>query len=60
MSTIAVAAATGAGFVREIFTGAYAPDMGLWNPDAGATIRYRNRLGRDDLALLFNTNRQMR
>jgi uncharacterized protein len=54
MSTIAVAAATGAAFVREIFTGAYASDMGLWTPDAGTAIRYRNRLGRDDLALLFN------
>jgi membrane complex biogenesis BtpA family protein len=56
VSTIAVAAATGAAFVREIFTGAYASDMGLWTPDAGAAIRYRNRLGRDDLALLFNVS----
>jgi uncharacterized protein len=56
MATIAVAAATGAGFVREIFTGTYASDMGLWTPDAGAAIRYRNRLGRDDLALLFNVS----
>ena len=28
--------------------------MGLWNPDAGAAFRYRDRLGRRDLALLFN------
>jgi uncharacterized protein len=56
MSTIAVAAATGAAFVREIFTGAYASDMGLWAPDAGAAMRYRNRLGRADLALLFNVS----
>jgi uncharacterized protein len=56
MSTIAVAAATGAAFVREIFTGAYASDMGLWTPDAGAAMRYRNRLGRGDLALLFNVS----
>jgi uncharacterized protein len=54
MSTIAVAAATGASFVREIFTGAYASDMGFWSPDAGAAVRYRNRLDRGDLALLFN------
>ncbi|NOZ33110.1 MAG: BtpA/SgcQ family protein [Alphaproteobacteria bacterium] len=54
MSTIALAAATGASFVREIFTGTYASDMGPWNPDAGKAMRYRDRLGRSDLAMLFN------
>jgi membrane complex biogenesis BtpA family protein len=54
MASVALAAATGARFAREIFTGAYASDMGIWNPDAGAAMRYRDRLGREDLALLFN------
>ncbi len=54
MSTMALAAATGAAFVREIFTGVYASDMGVWAPDAGKAIRYRDRLGRRDLAVLFN------
>jgi membrane complex biogenesis BtpA family protein len=54
MSTIALAAATGAAFVREIFTGAHASDMGMWVPDAGKAMRYRDRLGRRDLALLYN------
>lgn len=54
MSSMAVAAATGARFVREIFTGAYASDMGPWAPDAGKAIRYRDRLGRRDLAVLYN------
>ena len=54
MSSIALAAATGASFVREIFTGAYASDMGPWNPDAGAALRYRDRLRRSDLAVLYN------
>jgi membrane complex biogenesis BtpA family protein len=54
MSTLALAAATGAAFAREIFTGAYASDMGLWTPDAAGALRYRERLGRPDLALLFN------
>ena len=40
--------------MREIFTGTYASDMGPWNPDAGAAMRYRDRLGRPDLALLYN------
>lgn len=54
MSTMALAAATGASFAREIISGVYASDMGIWAPDAGKTVRYRNRLGRKDLALLFN------
>lgn len=53
-SSVALAAATGAAFVREIFTGTYASDMGPWTPDAGAAMRQRAALGRDDLAMLFN------
>ncbi len=56
MSTVALAAATGASFVREIFTGTYASDMGVWAPDAGKAMRYRNRLGRRDCAMLYNVS----
>jgi hypothetical protein len=56
MSTMALAAATGAAFVREIFTGTYASDMGAWTPNAGRALRYRDRLGRRDLALLYNVS----
>jgi membrane complex biogenesis BtpA family protein len=56
MSSVALAAATGASFVREIFTGTYASDMGPWTPDAGKAMRYRDRLGRSDLAMLFNVS----
>ncbi len=56
MSTVALAAATGAGFVREIFTGTYASDMGPWTPDAGRAMRYRNALHRPDLAMLYNVS----
>jgi hypothetical protein len=55
MATVALAAVTGAAFCREIFTGAYASDMGLWTPDAGAAMRYRNRLG-CDCAMLYNVS----
>ncbi|MFC4668727.1 BtpA/SgcQ family protein [Seohaeicola nanhaiensis] len=55
-STVALAAATGAAFVREIFTGTYASDMGPWTPDAGAAMRYRNRLGRSDCLMLYNVS----
>ena len=56
MASVALAAATGAAFVREIFTGTYASDMGPWTPDAGKAMRYRDRLHRSDLALLYNVS----
>lgn len=56
MSSIALGVATGAGFVREIFTGTYASDMGPWTPDAGRAMRYRDRLGRSDMAMLYNVS----
>jgi membrane complex biogenesis BtpA family protein len=56
MSSIALGAATGASFVREIFTGTYASDMGPWTPDAGKAVRYRDRLHRSDMALLYNVS----
>lgn len=56
MATIALGAATGADFVREIFTGVYASDMGTWTTDAGKAMRYRNRLGRSDMAMLYNVS----
>ncbi len=56
MATMALAAATGAGFVREIFTGAYASDMGIWSPDAGAARRYAARLGAGEVATLYNVS----
>ena len=56
ISSIALAAATGASFVREIFTGTYASDMGLWTSDAGKAMRYRDRLHRADLAMLYNVS----
>lgn len=55
-STVALAAATGAAFCREIFTGTYASDFGLWAPDAGRALRYRERLGRSDLVMLYNVS----
>ncbi|MEP4195494.1 MAG: BtpA/SgcQ family protein [Aliishimia sp.] len=56
MSSIALGAATGAAFVREIFTGTYASDMGPWTPDAGKAMRYRDRLGRSDMAMFYNVS----
>ena len=55
-ATVALAAATGAAFAREILTGTYASDMGLWTPDAGGALRDRARLGRPDLMLMANVS----
>jgi uncharacterized protein len=55
-ATVALAVATGAAFAREVFTGVYASDMGLWQPDCAGALRLRAALGRPDLKLLFNIN----
>ena len=56
VATVALAVATNAAFAREIFTGVYDSDMGLWHTDAAKALRLRHDLGRDDLKLLFNIN----
>ena len=55
-ATLAVAAATGAAFAREIFAGAFAGDFGLWVRSAGDAFRYRRELGAEGVKLLFNIN----
>jgi uncharacterized protein len=56
IATIAVAAATGAAFCREIFAGAFAGDMGIWERTAGDAWRYRRQIGAEHVRLLFNIN----
>lgn len=53
-ASIDLAKATGAQWVREIFTGVYASDFGLWNTNVGEVARHRHRIGADDVKLLFN------
>jgi len=53
-AALCIAAATGASFVREVFTGAYESDMGLWSPDAGALLRLRRNIAAERIRLLFN------
>ena len=55
-ASVAIGAVTGASFVREIFTGLFASDMGLWEPNCAEAARLRHNLGRDDMKLLFNIN----
>lgn len=54
IASIELATATGASFVREIFTGVYASDFGLWDTNVGQAARHRARLGAHGVKLLFN------
>lgn len=49
-----LAVAVDAKFVREIFTGVYASDFGLWNTNIGETIRHQRSIGAENVKLLFN------
>ncbi|HWD95626.1 MAG TPA: BtpA/SgcQ family protein [Acidimicrobiales bacterium] len=51
---VAVARATGASFVREVFTGVYESDMGLFAPDFGDIAAYRHAIGADDVKIFAN------
>ncbi len=53
-AALAVAAATGASFIREVMTGAYESDMGLWSPDVAGLLRERRRLDAGDVAAFMN------
>ena len=53
-ASLDLAIATGAKFVREIFSGVYASDFGLWNPNAGEIIRHQHAIGAENVKLLFN------
>lgn len=54
IASIDLAVATGAQFVREIFTGVYASDFGLWNTSAGQTVRHQHAVHGQNVRLLFN------
>jgi membrane complex biogenesis BtpA family protein len=56
LATLAVAAATGAAFCREVLTGAFAGDFGLWVRSAGDAFRYRRQLGAERVRMMFNIN----
>ena len=49
-----LAMATGAQFVREIFTGVYGSDFGLWNTNAGEVVRHQHAIGANHVRLFYN------
>ena len=54
VSSLAVARATGASFVREVFTGVFESDLGLMQPDFGAIAAYREQIGAGSVAMFTN------
>lgn len=53
-ATVELAVAVSASFVREIFSGVYASDFGLWNTNSGEVARLRQRLGGEKIKLFYN------
>lgn len=54
IASLDLAVATDACFVREIFTGVYGSDFGLWNTDVGRAVRHRKAIDAEHVRLLFN------
>jgi membrane complex biogenesis BtpA family protein len=54
LATIRLAAATGALFVREVFTGTYESDMGFWSPPGDQAFILRRQLDCPQLAIFNN------
>ncbi|PWB51577.1 MAG: SgcQ protein [Anaerolineales bacterium] len=53
-AAIAIAHATGASFIREVITGTYESDMGIWAPNAGEVMRYRRQIGAENVYVFNN------
>lgn len=58
-AALAVAVATGASFIREVMTGVYESDMGLWNTNAATVLRERRRLGAEHIRVLMNVTPEL-
>jgi membrane complex biogenesis BtpA family protein len=54
MAPLAIAKATGAGFIREVVSGVYESDMGIWTPDSNAIYRYRRQIDAEKVKIFAN------
>jgi len=54
IASLDLAMAVDGKFIREIISGVYASDFGLWDTNAGATARHRQRIGASHVKMLFN------
>jgi len=53
-ASLDLAAATNASFIREVMSGVYASDFGLWDTNAGEVVRHRQEIACDNVRLFFN------
>ena len=54
IASLDLAKAVDGKFIREIISGVYASDFGLWNTDPGKTARHRHAIGADNIKMLYN------
>ena len=54
IASLDLAVATEAKFVREIFSGVYASDFGLWDTNCGEVVRHQREIGAENVKLMFN------
>ena len=53
-ASLDLAVAVGGKFIREVISGAYASDFGLWSTNPGATARHRVTISGKDVKMIFN------
>lgn len=53
-AALAIAAATGASFIREVVCGTYESDMGLWSPDPGEIWGHRRHIAAEHVQIWAN------
>jgi membrane complex biogenesis BtpA family protein len=54
IASLDLAMAVDGKFIREIISGVYASDFGLWNTDPGTTARHRMAIGAGNVKMLYN------
>ena len=54
IASLDLAVAVGGRFIREIISGVYASDFGLWNTNVGETARHRCAIGAQNVRMLYN------
>lgn len=54
IATLALAKATGASFAREVVTGLYFSDFGIWDTNCAEVLRYKDFIKANDIVLFYN------
>ena len=54
IASLDLCVSVGGKFIREIITGVYASDFGLWNTNVGETVRHKMAIGGRNIKMLYN------